>query len=104
MANLLIEGNNFPSATIFRLLLAYILRIFSKSLFTVPEIFPKSLIAIILVFVLIVWLQREKQHSLHIESLKIPRQVVWEFLFTVNNDNFSLRWHSNSLFIFNFEF
>lgn len=58
---------------------AYISGIFSKSLFTVPEVFPKSFIAIILAFVLVEWLQREKQHALHVESLKIPRLAVWGF-------------------------
>ncbi|MBK8550716.1 MAG: MBOAT family protein [Ignavibacteria bacterium] len=58
---------------------AYISGIFSKSLFTVPEVFPKSFIAIIMAFVLVEWLQRDKQHALHVESLKIPRLAVWGF-------------------------
>ncbi len=58
---------------------SYISIIFSKSLFTFPEIFPTSLIVIIIIFLLIEWVQREKQHALQIEILKLPRLAVWGF-------------------------
>lgn len=57
----------------------YISKIFSKSFFTFPEIFPKSLIVMVVIFVLIEWLQRSKQHALHLDSSKIPRLASWIF-------------------------
>lgn len=58
---------------------AYISGIFSKSFFKAPEIFPKSFITIIIVFILIEWIQREKQHALQFDTLKWPRPVRWGF-------------------------
>ena len=49
--------------------------IFSASLFQKPEILPFNVIAFILVFVIIEWLQRDKQHALELDGIKIPRLV-----------------------------
>ena len=61
----------------------YILRIFSTSLFSVPEILPKKLIAVLLLFYLVEWLQRDKQHALQFENVQIPKVVRWSIYYAL---------------------
>ncbi|MCG8310713.1 MAG: MBOAT family protein [Cytophagales bacterium] len=53
----------------------YLAGIFSPSLFNIPELWPKSLMLLILIFIGIEWIQREKQHILEIN--KLPLAVRW---------------------------
>jgi len=55
----------------------YIRIMFSTSLLTIPSILPKRLIPAIILFVVIEWIQREKQHALQIDSFKLPEVVKW---------------------------
>ena len=64
--------------------LAYIGKIFSQSLFTIPNIHSDEtqlpliiFVPIIISFFLVEWFQRDKQHALQIEMLKVPRFVRW---------------------------
>ncbi len=54
-------------------------KIFSFSFFSKPIILPGmiSTITLTMLMVLLEWLQREKQHALEIEHIKIPRVVRW---------------------------
>ena len=63
---------------------SYIGKIFSLSLFSVPSIYPATaqlpldtLCLFIVVFFIIEWIQRDKQHPMQIEMIKIPRIVRW---------------------------
>ncbi|MBT3879364.1 MAG: MBOAT family protein [Candidatus Scalindua sp.] len=62
--------------------LSYLNRIFSVSFLTLPEIHPKKEIILLMIFVLIEWLQRDKQHALQIE-LKLPRYLRWGIYYTI---------------------
>jgi D-alanyl-lipoteichoic acid acyltransferase DltB (MBOAT superfamily) len=46
----------------------YLAGIFSPSLFSVPEVGTPRMAALILAFVLVEWLQRDKQHGLEIDT------------------------------------
>lgn len=46
----------------------YISTIFSRSLLSVPEVFPKKILLLIVIFLAVEWIQREKPHGLFIES------------------------------------
>jgi len=59
----------------------YLCGIFSVSLFSVPEIFPKKLIFVLILFYLIEWIQRDKQHALQFEPGKVPKLVRWVFYY-----------------------
>ena len=53
----------------------YIRIMFSASLLTIPSVLPKRLIPAIILFVVIEWIQREKQHALQIDNFKLPEVV-----------------------------
>jgi alginate O-acetyltransferase complex protein AlgI len=55
----------------------YLKGIFNKTIFAIPSIHPLSLFFLLLFFVLVEWLQRDKQHALQIDNIKIPRLVRW---------------------------
>ena len=59
--------------------LSYLSGMFSSSLFTYPDVFPKTLLKFILIFVLIEWFQRDKQHALQLgeKDLKYPFIFRW---------------------------
>ncbi len=46
--------------------------VFSNTLFTAPQIFPKTVILFILFLLLLEWLQRKKQHALEFSGNKYP--------------------------------
>ncbi len=62
---------------------AYISEVFSTSLFTVPEILPSKAIFFILLFVVIEWLQRDKQHALELDNVRIPRLIRFSFYYVI---------------------
>jgi D-alanyl-lipoteichoic acid acyltransferase DltB (MBOAT superfamily) len=55
----------------------YINGIFSFSLLSLPEVFPKKTLLFILLFVFIEWLQREKQHPMQFNEVICPKVVRW---------------------------
>lgn len=55
----------------------YMGRVFSASLFSKPDVFPVHLMAGIGLFCLAEWLQRDKQHALQIEHVRIPGYARW---------------------------
>lgn len=57
----------------------YISNIFSKSLFSIPTIRPTSLFLLILIFVIIEWMGREKQYA--IASLGLKSKPIFRYAF-----------------------
>ncbi len=55
----------------------YIGKVFSKSLFISPEIFPSKEFLLILFLLLIEWVQRDKQHPLDLSGKKMPTIFRW---------------------------
>ena len=65
----------------------YISKIFSDSLFNYPELIPKKIILLILIFLIVEWLQRDKKFALQIDSIKIPkivrRSIYYSLIFLI---------------------
>lgn len=55
----------------------YIDRMFSSSLFLMPEIFPGDMVLLTVLFIFSEWLQRNKEHALQFESVIKYRPVRW---------------------------
>lgn len=55
----------------------YIRKIFSRSLFTVPEVTPVKVIILVIVFMLIEWLGREQPYAIARLGVSSPRPVRW---------------------------
>ncbi|MCD6597398.1 MAG: MBOAT family protein [Bacteroidales bacterium] len=55
----------------------YIKHTFSDSLFTLPKTFRTSIMFLFVLFFLIEWVQREKEHALQLENIKIPKLFRW---------------------------
>ena len=97
--NIVAEGKIFPNVTesfkivvtfllvmfgwiIFRaktapLALNYMTNIFSKSLFSIPEIKPFSLFTLLILFLVIEWFGREGEHPIAKISLKTKQPLRW---------------------------
>ncbi len=60
----------------------YVSKIFSHSLFTYPEIFPKKAMAFIVLLVLVEWMQRHKNHALQIGHI-FNRYIRWVIYYTI---------------------
>lgn len=57
----------------------YITGIFSPSLFTSPELIPNTLIILIIFFILIEWIGRERQYAIAHLASSWPRVFRWSF-------------------------
>ena len=56
----------------------YIEHMFSSSLITIPSVHPKTIIILILVFLIIEWFQRDKKHALQFDkNNKVPKILRW---------------------------
>ena len=62
---------------------SYLSGMFSKSLFSIPQRHPIELMILIGIFVLVEWFQRDKQHDLEIDSIKIPRVFRWALYYSI---------------------
>ena len=62
---------------------SYLSGMFSKSLFSIPQRHPIELMILIGIFVLVEWFQRDKQHALEIDSIKIPRVFRWALYYSI---------------------
>ena len=54
---------------------AYLNKLFSNSLVSIPEIYPRNILVFIFLLILTEWFQRSKQHALQLEGMKIPKYV-----------------------------
>jgi len=61
----------------------YINGIFSISLFSMPEVFPRRFILFIALLILAEWLQREKQHALQFTDKKLPKIIRWSIYYVI---------------------
>ena len=52
-----------------------LIKIFSKTFFTIPEILPKKFIILLVIFIFIEWIQRKRSFALDIDSRLIPKYV-----------------------------
>ena len=64
---------------------SYLAGICSHSLFTVPEFLPYNLFALIAFLIGIEWLQRDREHGLDWNGLKIPTILKWLFIFVLTD-------------------
>lgn len=61
----------------------YLGGIFSMSLFSLPETRPKFLFILIFLFLAVEWFQRNKQHALEFDTIRIPRMARWTIYYAV---------------------
>lgn len=61
----------------------YIMGIFSKSIFSKPEVFPKQILFLVLILFSVEWIQRSKQHALQFDSKKLNPMLRWSIYFTI---------------------
>jgi hypothetical protein len=61
----------------------YITTLFSMSLFSVPEMYPNKIITLIVLFIVIEWLQREKQHALEFDKIPLPKILRWAIYYGI---------------------
>lgn len=61
----------------------YLSKIFSSSLLSAPTNYSSETLIFIILFVIIEWLQRDKQHALQLESLTLPRWIRWSIYYAV---------------------
>ncbi len=57
--------------------------IFSPSLFSGPAIVPLPLLSMIVVLLLVEWMQRDKQHALQLNGIRIPKLVKLGVYYTI---------------------
>jgi D-alanyl-lipoteichoic acid acyltransferase DltB (MBOAT superfamily) len=62
---------------------SYISEIFSSSLFSIPEILPRTLILLILLFILTEWLGREEQFAIQKLGLKWKRAIRYSMYYAI---------------------
>ncbi|MEZ5194840.1 MAG: MBOAT family O-acyltransferase [Bacteroidales bacterium] len=79
----------------------YISEMFSVSLFTLPELKKLYFVPVVLIFILIEWVSREKQHALEISNLPVyvrwPVYLVFGFVVLLSFNN-----NPNSFIYFQF--
>ncbi|WP_067149410.1 MBOAT family O-acyltransferase [Pseudotamlana agarivorans] len=63
--------------------MSYISAIFSGSLLTIPEVFPKTLILIIIAFVLVEWLGREGQYAISTLGITWRRPMRYAMYYAI---------------------
>jgi len=62
---------------------SYLDGIFSFSLFTLPDIFPKATLILLVLFIMAEWLNRDKQHVLQLDDIKLPVIVRWGIYYSL---------------------
>jgi alginate O-acetyltransferase complex protein AlgI len=63
--------------------LSYLSTIFSKSLFTIPEIRPLKVIVLILVFILIEWNGRHEKYAIETLGVKWRKPLRWALFYSI---------------------
>jgi alginate O-acetyltransferase complex protein AlgI len=80
----------------------YITKMFSVTLFSVPEVLPRRVLVVLGIFVLVEWLQREKQHALQIEHIIMYRPLRWVTYYAILMVIFSLGGEQQQFIYFQF--
>lgn len=60
---------------------AYVARIFSPALWQKPEVFPVDVVLILVIFIAVEWIQRNRQHAFQFDGLPLPRLLRWTFYY-----------------------
>ena len=55
--------------------------IFSKSIFSFPEVHPQIMLILLTFLIILEWIQREKQHALEEVLKTTPRVIRWIFYY-----------------------
>lgn len=61
----------------------YLSEIFSSTLFKMPEVFPQTIIVLIIFFIIIEWLGREHQYAIENINVKFSKPLRWAFYYAV---------------------
>jgi len=61
----------------------YLGEIFSSSLFTLPEIIPKTILLLIFIFIIIEWFGREGQYAIAQLGMKWKKPLRWTFYYAI---------------------
>lgn len=61
----------------------YLVIMFKRNLVSMPNIFPKDTIVFIMILLIVEWLQRNQQHALCLDNVKIPRVVRWGIYYSL---------------------
>ncbi|NVO08505.1 MAG: MBOAT family protein [Bacteroidales bacterium] len=61
----------------------YLKGVFSKSIFSKPEIFPKQILFLVLILFSVEWIQRSKQHALQFDSKNLNPVLRWGIYYTI---------------------
>jgi alginate O-acetyltransferase complex protein AlgI len=61
----------------------YIAKIFSPSLFTVPEVMPTKIFVLIIIFMIIEWMGREQQYAIARLGISRPRLIRWAVYYAI---------------------
>ncbi|HXD91774.1 MAG TPA: MBOAT family O-acyltransferase [Bacteroidia bacterium] len=81
--------------------LAYIAHIFNRSLFSLPVIRPTNLLVLLICFILIEWLSREKKHCLELDHPILIKPLRITIYLTISYFIlFNLKFHDKSEFIY----
>ena len=71
------KANNIQTA------IHYISRLSSASFISKSQVLSTKLILGILIFIFVEWIQRDKQHALQIENIKVPSVVRWGIYYSI---------------------
>lgn len=63
--------------------LFYLKRMFSASLFSIPAKRPTDLIILLLIFIIIEWIFREREYGFDLNTKKTPRVLRWFFYYVI---------------------
>ena len=61
----------------------YLSTIFSSTLFTLPEVLPKTIFLLLFIFIAIEWLGRESEYAIEKFHLKLPKPIRWAFYYII---------------------
>jgi len=61
----------------------YIKRLFTPELLRLPEVYHVSTLLLILLLIAVEWIQREKQHALEFNSVKLPAMLRWSIYYSL---------------------
>lgn len=82
----------------------YIGGMFSSSLFSMPEVFPKPLLLMIVIFLIIEWLGRNHQYAIATTAVRQPAAVRWSFYYAVIAAIYLFGLHDSKLEFIYFQF
>jgi D-alanyl-lipoteichoic acid acyltransferase DltB (MBOAT superfamily) len=61
----------------------YLSTIFSSTLFALPEVLPKTIFLLLLIFLSIEWLGRENEYAIEKLHVRLPKPIRWAFYYVI---------------------